>query len=194
MARVTILAALVLALTAGASLGAADPWAPLYRPLHLPALAPGAPCPIAKLAGGSFARYGVGRGLGPGPAYPIGFRSVLKFPYPPDPSWGLGDTWGGTKVLWFVAPRYRGRVLVRGRRLDADTEVRFDAGRAAVLPPDELRIPVGWQGGRPPGIKLVGQRYMPSNLRLRESGCYAFQIDGTTFSRPIVFRAVAVPE
>ena len=192
MARVTILAALLLALTAGASIGAADPWAELYRPLHLPSVAPGAPCPVAKPAGGSFARYGVARGLGPGPAYPVGFApgALLKFPQEP------GETWGKVKVLWFVAPRYRGHVLIRGHRLDGDAEVRFDAtgARSLALPPDELRIPAGWRGVRVTGIKLVGQRYMPSNTRLRESGCYAYQIDGTTFSRLIVFRAVAVAE
>jgi hypothetical protein len=196
VARVTIFAALALALAASTPSGAADPWAPLYRPLHLPELAPGVPCPVAKLAGGSFTRYGVARGLGPGPAYPIGFRSVLKYPYPPPPASGFGDVWGGTKVLWFVAPRYRGPVLIRGRKLDADVEVRFDRTdhRPTALPPDELRIPAGWRRVRVSGVPLVGQRYVPSFTRLSESGCYAYQIDGTTFSRVIVFRALAVSE
>jgi hypothetical protein len=178
VARVTIFAALAVALLAGASARAADP------------------CPVAKLAGGSFARYGVARGLGPGPAYPIGFRDVLEFPYPPDPSTGFGDVWGAAKVLWFVASRYRGPVLIRGRKLDADVEVRFDASghRPTAMPPDELRIPAGWRRVSVPGVPLVGQRYMPSLTRLRESGCYAYQVDGTTFSRVIVFRALAVSE
>jgi hypothetical protein len=61
------------------------------------------------------------------------------------------------------------------------------------VPPTELGIPTGARGGYPPGHKLVGQRYRPSYTRLRAPGCYAYQIDGLTFSRVIVFRAVAVP-
>jgi hypothetical protein len=188
VARVTILGALLAMLAATAHAAPADSWAPLYRPLHLPTLAPGAPCPVAKPAGGAFKRYGIARGLGPGPAYPIG--ATVRFPQI------AGETWGKVKVLWFVAPRYRGHVLIRGHRLDGDAEVRFDATGAPslVTPPDELRIPAGWRAVRVPGIKAVGQRYMPSSTRLRESGCYAYQVDGTTFSRVVVFRAVAVPE
>ena len=37
----------------------------------------------------------------------------------------------------------------------------------------------------------AGTRYVPSYTRVRGPGCYAYQIDGTTFSRVIVFRAVS---
>jgi hypothetical protein len=185
-----VLVALLALLAVIQSAGASDPWERLYRPLHLPELAPGAPCPVSKPAGGSFARYGIGRGIGPGPAYPIG-PALIRFPYPPSPASVYGHEWGGTKVLWFVAPRYRGPVLIRGRKLDAPVEVRFDRG---TLPPAELRIARGARGGEPPGFELIGQRYRPSSTRLRESGCYAYQIDGTSFSRVIVFRAVAIKE
>ena len=63
--------------------------------------------------------------------------------------------------------------LVRGIGLDNSYRVRFDRGR---IPPTELRLP-------------VGTRDRPSYVRLRKPGCYAFQIDGLTFSRSIVFRA-----
>ena len=43
-------------------------------------------------------------------------------------------------------------------------------------------------GGRP-AQEDVGQRYRPSYTRLRAPGCYAYQVDGTTFSRVIVFQA-----
>jgi hypothetical protein len=116
--------------------------------------------------------------------------SVLRFDYPPDPrSEFAGSVWGGQKVLWFVAPRYRGPVLIRGARLDAADELRFERG---LVPPAELRIEVGEKGGYPPGFPLVGQRYRPSYTRLRAAGCYAYQVDGTSFSYAVVFRAEVV--
>ena len=84
-----------------------------------------------------------------------------------------GGAWGVQKLLWFVHPRYRGPVLVRGVQLDGANRVRFERG---ALPPAELRLP-------------VGTRARPSFVRIRKPGCYAFQIDGLTFSRSIVFRA-----
>jgi hypothetical protein len=62
--------------------------------------------------------------------------------------------------------------------------VRFNGGR---LPAPELRIAPGdtvsWEGGAP------GSRGRPSAVRVKEPGCYAFQIDGMTFSRVVVFVA-----
>jgi hypothetical protein len=187
-------AALASALLASLALtqtgGAAGPWAKLHRPLHLPKVAPGASCPVSRVARVDFEKYGVAKGIGPGPAYPIGFTqpgSRLQFPYPPDPAGEFaGSSWSGTKVLWFVTPRYRGPVLIRGGRLDRPDRLRFDRGK---VPPKEMRIPRNASGGWPPGVEDKGQRYRPSYTRLRAPGCYAYQIDGTTFSRVIVFKA-----
>jgi hypothetical protein len=169
---------------------ASEPWPKLRRPLHLPQLATGAPCPVSSVGRTDFARYGVAKGIGPGPVYPVGFAqpgSVLTFVYPPDPnSEFAGSSWSGQKVLWFVVPSYRGPVLIRGRRLDAADVVRFERGK---LPPAELRIPAGTSLVGNPGVTDRGQRYRPSYTRLRAPGCYAYQIDGTTFSRVIVFQA-----
>jgi hypothetical protein len=133
-----------------------------------------------------FAGYGVGRGIGPGPAYPIGFEqpgSILRFQDPPSPgSEFAASAWRGQKVLWFVSPAYRGPVLVRGRRLDAPGLLRFDRG---TTPSAGLRIaPAGSAGYR-----RVGARDRASYTRLRAAGCYAYQVDGTTFSRVMVFEA-----
>lgn len=88
-------------------------------------------------------------------------------------------------MLWFVHPRYRGPILIRGRQLDGPHFVRFDRGSK---PSAELRISPGesvaWSR------QVEGSRGRPSYTRLRAPGCYAYQIDGTTFSRVIVFRAV----
>ena len=75
---------------------------------------------------------------------------------------------------------YHGPVLIRGAQLDGSKVVRFDRG--SPLPAGELRIKPG-----------KGTRDRASFTRLRAAGCYAYQIDGTTFSRLIVFQARIVP-
>jgi hypothetical protein len=188
--RAALASALLASLAVTQTGSASGPWARLHRPLHLPTLAPGAPCPVSRIGRFNFARYGVPKGIGPGPAYPIFPRpgSRLEFTYPPDPNSPFaGSSWSGAKVLWFVAPRYRGPVLIRGGRLDRPDRLRFDRGN---VPPKEIRISKNERGGNPPGYKDVGQRYRPSYTRLRAPGCYGYQIDGTIFSRVIVFQAV----
>jgi hypothetical protein len=110
---------------------------------------------------------------------------VLRFEYPPtakNTPFG-GSDWGGQKVLWVVDPSYHGPVLIRGRRLDGDESVRFDRGRE---PAQQLRLPPV------PGNTTGGWANYPSYTRLRAAGCYGYQIDGTSFSKVIVFRAVIV--
>ncbi len=109
----------------------------------------------------------------------------MSFVYPVRPSEGnwYPSDWGGEKLGWIVAPPYRGPVLIRGRQLDGPNLVRFDEGS---LPPAELRIPAG-------GVKSSGGfREGGGSIRLRAPGCYAWQVDGTSFSRVIVFRAVVI--
>jgi hypothetical protein len=147
-----------------------DGWSALQRPFHLPHLAHGAACPVSHADRSVyFDRFGIARGIGPGPAYPIGLARGVLVLVPSEES----EIWAGQKVLWFVHPRYSGPVLVRGRRLDGPGLVRF--GRGAV-PSGELRVP-------------AGTREQPSFTRLRSLGCYAYQIDGVGFSRVIVFKA-----
>jgi hypothetical protein len=159
-----------------------DPWAPLRRPLALPRLEPGAPCPVspvdASVAWEAAHIFG-GSGVGPGPVYPgLGTAPFLNAPADTQ----FGGPWHGQKVFWYVTPAYRGPVLIRGRRLDGPEWMRFDEGR---LPAAELRIEEGetvsWDG-QPPG-----SRGRPSGVRVRASGCYGVQIDGTEFSRVVVF-------
>ena len=146
----------MLELIAAAALATAGPadrryeWRPLYRPLRIPAIAPGTPCPAAP-ARGRLAGSGMGfSAFGPGPAYPTlanrAGRAAIGLVWPPDDPARPG--WAGTKVLWWV-PRYDGAVLIRGRQLDGPNRVGFDLGprwTRTVLP--ELRL-VGPTSARP---------------------------------------------
>lgn len=144
-------------------------------------MAPGAPCPVSRVDGSvNFRSFGVGRGVGPGPAYPVGLNVADgTLAVAPARNFGSRD-WMGQKVLWFVHPLYAGPVLIRGRQIDGPSRVRFDRGSVPLL---ELRIRSGMRGPN-------GARAQPSYTRLRVLGCFGYQIDGTSFSRVIVFRAV----
>jgi hypothetical protein len=106
----------------------------------------------------------------------LGRPSLLAFRPSPIPGWA------GQKVLWFALPAYTGPVLVRGRRLDGPGQMRFEAGRGSTA---ELRWSpgetVGWTG------QVARSRGLPSGVLVRTPGCYAVQIDGTSFSRVVVF-------
>lgn len=130
----------------------------------------------------------VGSGLGAGPVYPVlGDAGVLGFHYPPPPTSKrslAGSQWGGQKVLWVAASSYRGPVLIRGRQLDGPHAVGFGGARVPVA---EMQLLAA--GASSPG-EPPGWREWPSFTRLRTGGCYAYQVDGISFSRLIVFRAV----
>ena len=142
----------------------------LRRPLRIPAPRSDGTCPVSRkhAVSDQFAPA-----LGPGPAYPAGFddQSTLRFGgavFPPP--------WTGQKTLWIVAPTYRGPILIRGHQIGGNWWVGFDGFEAQ--PWSELRI-------RGTG-KWLGYA---SYTRVRAEGCYAYQVDGTSFSRVIVFRA-----
>ena len=159
-----------------------DPWASLRKPLHLPKVVGGADCPVsqvdARVRWGRINIFG-GSGIGPGPVYPGIPNAFLMATRDVQ----YGGPWFGQKVFWYVAPRYRGRVLIRGRRLDGPQRMGFNGRK---LPAFELHIKrnesVSWSG------QPVGNRGVPSGVRVLVPGCYGVQIDGTRFSRIVVFR------
>ena len=182
---IAMFACLVLFALSGAQrVGASDPWSKLRRPLHLPQLAAGAACPVSAIDGHlDWERLNIfgGSGIGRGPVYPgLGSSPGRRVRLAPDAQ--FGGAWAGTKVFWYVRPSYRGPVLIRGRRLNGREWLGFDGRR---LPDRELRIAPGetvaWKG------QPRGGRGRPSGVRARKSGCYGLQIDGTTFSRVVVF-------
>lgn len=87
-------------------------------------------------------------------------------------------------MTWTAAGSYTGPVLIRGRQLGGSGAVGFGEGH---VPYDELQLRAAGTGApRPPG----GGRAWLSITRVRSPGCYAYQIDGTSFSSVIVFRAI----
>jgi len=180
---------LMVAATAPAASSDEVPWAALRRPLHLPIVNPGARCPVSKVdrsvPWGRIRIFGAS-GIGPGPVYPglgdaSGLLNVAK-------DTQYGSAWQGQKVFWYIAPSYLGRVLIRGRRLDGRGRLGFDGTR---VPKNELRIEpydtVSWSG------QPRYSRGIPSAVRALTSGCYGAQIDGTTFSRVVVFSIDLAP-
>jgi hypothetical protein len=144
------------------------------RPLTDLRVTPGEACPVTTETG----QVGRWAGLGPGPAYPMGTHSVITVLFPPPEGWGV--EWSGTKRVWLLDTRYTSRALVRGRQLDGPNELRFVHGypgftAAKILNPvRELRI----EGNDAPSL-----------TRVRAPGCYAYQVDGRTFSYLVVFEA-----
>jgi hypothetical protein len=172
-------------IAAAAALATAGPpdrryeWRPLYRPLRIPAIAPGTPCPASPTRGtlaGTGVRFSA---FGPGPAYPTlenrSGRAAIGLVWPPDDPARPG--WTGTKVLWWV-PRYDGAVLIRGRQLDGPNRVGFDLGPR-------------WTRTVLREIRLVGPTYdlRPAATFVPSAGCYAYQVDTLRSSYRIVFEA-----
>src|SRR5919201_5490086 len=128
--RRSMLLALVLAGAALAPVGrtgTATDWQALHRPLHLPTLAPGRPCPLSRYAPEiKQEKYGTSGAIGRGPVYPLLPSRLLLAQFRPE-EWGRGP-WAGQKVLWLVGPEYKGPVLIRGRRLGGWQGMRFDRG------------------------------------------------------------------
>jgi hypothetical protein len=187
MTRISLLfgavAAMLAIAGAAASAGRGGTWAALHRPLHLPRLPAGAACPVGRVdrrVDWDRANIFGGSGIGRGPVYAGLGPAATAFAIPDEQ---FGSRWGGAKVFWYVLPSYRGRVLLRGRRLDGPQRLGFNGTR---VPETELRIDVGdtvgWDG------QVPGSRGVPSGVRVLVPGCYGVQADGATFSRVIVFR------
>ncbi|MDQ6948792.1 MAG: hypothetical protein M3256_21670 [Actinomycetota bacterium] len=142
--------------------------AALMRPLHFPKIKLGASCPITSGHVVSTVGFSV-FALGKGPVYP-GIAGGQLY------AWSGG--WFGFKTLWYVAPSYDGPVLIRGARIDGDGLVGF--GESPFI--GHLIIPPG------PTLNEAadGYRTAPGGTYVTGPGCYAWQIDGLSFSDVIV--------
>ncbi len=148
------------------------------RPLHLPPLASGSPCPTVP---GRTVNSGLGPALGDGPVY---FASEGTdqgtVQYAPAETF-YSQEWGGQKTLYAISPDYQGDVLLRGHQLDGSGDLRFGIGD----------VPADKQVKRAsPDYNDNHWSYAIDYMRMRAPGCYALQADGTTFSEVIIFQAV----
>jgi hypothetical protein len=135
--------------------------ASLRRPLKLPQTGSGGSCPVSP---------------GSGPVKPLNAAQLSLQSF-------IGSSWQAARVTWASAPSYTGPVLIRGRQLGGAGAVGFGEGH---VPYDELQLLApGSQAPPAPG----GGRAWLSYTRVRSAGCYAYQVDGTSFSTVIVFRA-----
>jgi hypothetical protein len=163
----------------GARIAAADKaaWQVLVmRPLRLPALKDGRRCPLAPRMPIS---DGLAPALGDGPIYAVAVssRSLAADGAPRQPN-GFYEL----KVLWVATDAYRDPALIRGSRIDTSGPLRFNGGdadfrlssRSEVFSAD---VPRTW-------------RQFPSSTDVEGPGCYAWQVDGTTFTETIVFQVV----
>ena len=91
--------------------------------------------------------------------------------------------WRGQKTPWFVSRAYKGPMLVRAERIHGSISVQFAKVYGQHL--RELRFKAGENNG------VQGSwRFLASATLFRETGCYSFQIDGTTFSRVVTMLVV----
>jgi hypothetical protein len=89
--------------------------------------------------------------------------------------------WHGGKHAFFRLAAYHGRVLVRGRQLGGPGLVTFASNEIRGAPKlsdpkPQLRLDLGTP------------RLVHTFFFLTPPGCYAYQIDGTTFSYVVVFK------
>jgi hypothetical protein len=155
-------------------------WRRLERPLRLPGHNQSDPCPISQVdADVDFAKYGAGRGIGPGPVYPAPFDPIHGSPIN---SFAVPASWEGGKEAIVMLPSYRGPVLIRGGELGAQgAAITFASNEIPGAPRlpnkgEKLRIPAPRAGS------LTHTFFF-----LDPPGCFAYQIDGTTFSITVLF-------
>ena len=171
----------------------ASVWATLAsKPLQLPVVAPGATCPVTAAQQHISPDYATT--IGAGPVYIAAAQgSAQALAFVDAASQGDASSgWGGAKVYWQIAPAYTGPVLIRGKQLDGTHAVRFNGGLGQghsnpegtepIL--DELHLTGG-------GATAPSWPTWITFTRLQAPGCYAYQVDGLSFSEVIVFQAVA---
>ncbi|GIJ10530.1 hypothetical protein ACFFMR_16055 [Micromonospora andamanensis] len=144
-------------------------------PLRLPSAGPGDACPVTEPRPWSDTDQ-ASRVLGPGPLYPVADYFVDGVLQLRDEDREQDGTY--TKKVRWIGSGYTGPVLVRAARIDApgSATVTFsytgeprDDGHYAVLGDPESDL--------------------PATTTVSGPGCYAYQVDGVSFSVAVVFRA-----
>jgi hypothetical protein len=159
------------------AVNASDESSTLQRPLALPAIGSAARC---TTSGGRQVATGVAEALGDGPVYPVGLGTAGHLSLAQAAQRDGAFYW---KVLWISAPNYRGRVLIRGGRLDGAGSLLFGTGDVVGLA--ELRLPTEpWATS---GGVEAGWRMWPSYTGTLSAGCFGYQVDGEDFTVHLTF-------
>lgn len=148
----------------------------LKRPLHFPVLRRGQACPATAGSLVSTPAF-EGFALGQGPVRPlIAMSGDLRA--------GVTDMaraspWFAFKTDWFSVPSYQGPFVVRATQLGGSGQVAMgetpNVGPLIMPPGPSVNDDKGW-------------RNAPGDTWVRAPGCYAWQVDGLTFSEVIVIR------
>ena len=168
------------------------------RPFNAPVLGANGDCPstqshdLSPVVSGAKGK-GPGFGFGPGPAYLSGI--VMFYP-------GAFDN-----EIWLIEPTYLGPVLIRGRQVNGAQVISFQEptffpnqgfSSAGSSPPGQPVTTVTIQGSPIPFFQeldlpastpadAVGLwRMFFARTHIEAPGCYAFQLDGLSFSLVIV--------
>jgi hypothetical protein len=152
----------------------------LNRPLHFPQLA-GTRCPASR---GRYVATPTASGiaLGSGPVRVFidnagelrgGMAHLASSRFP---------GWLALKTHFFSVPAYQGAFLVRAKSLDQSGPIALGATPRHAA---RLFVPSG-----PAANGLAGWREFPESTFFKAPGCYAWQVDGLTFSEIIVVRAL----
>ena len=148
------------------------------RPLRLPILAPGASCPRTP---GAQLAINLGPVLGDGPIYADIGSAEGKVNY--DPSRVEADGTIPRKTLWVSAPSYHAPSLIRGQQIDGSHTMQF-FNEEEGLRGSALRFPT--ETGVTSGGIPLDWRLQPSLTYIPGPGCYAYQVDGLSFSYDLV--------
>lgn len=153
----------------------------LERPLHLPVIGPGQGCPTtpgAVIKTNAF----TGMALGSGPVRPLGpfgASGTVRVSTAQDYIGG----WYTFKTLWFSEPSYSGPFTIRGGQIDRAGPVAFGETLSLL----ELVVPPNYTVN-----SSEGYREAPGGTYVKAPGCFAYQVDGLTFSLVLVFRVVRI--
>lgn len=154
------------------------------RQIQLPALSADGSCPVGQLTQPDPSHFG--KALGADPVYAVIDRSTI----------GAQVL---NKILWAIKPSYSGPVLIRGKKLEADSSLLFSViGQAPVgLQPaltlhangSDVALYTEMQLMTPGTSSGAPWRAWPSYTYPPEAGCYGWQADGSDFQLTIVIRA-----
>lgn len=145
----------------------------LARPVKLPAVAPTAGCPVTPVTNPA---VGVADPRGRGPFYLGGPMPQGAFP------------WNKTVYIVTSAPA-TGPILFRGGRIDGTGRLQFSGNPAHPADPGELLESQGGASARFYDQALENEGGGALYLYPSTKGCYAIQVDASSFEDVIVVRA-----